>query len=442
MHHLKEELVETNPVAPAAPVAPGERIEAIDAVRGFALFGILAVNMALFSHSVAELLSGAQAARSLLDQTTEWLIRWLAESKFYSLFSFLFGLGLVLQMHRAEARGRRFVPLFMRRMLVLLLIGLIHGFLIWIGDILTVYALLGLALLLFRRRSPRALLIWAGLFILLPLMVSGLGTAALEIGRLSPAGAEIERAIAAAQTEITTLASEANRIYATGNFVEITLQRARDLAFLAPYLIATMPSIFGMFLLGLYAGRRGIVQDLTAHRRLLRRVAFWGIGLGLPLNLVYAVGGDLSARTVPTWGLLVSQAAVTLGAPSLSLGYAAGLTLLILARPASWWHHSLAAAGRLALSNYLLQSLVCTFIFYGYGLRLFGQVGAAAGLLLTIGIYVVQLLLSRWWTRHFEYGPAEWLWRSLTYGHWQPFRRPGGARAAAPRQPSNAEPRG
>jgi uncharacterized protein len=151
----------------------------------------------------------------------------------------------------------------------------------------------------------------------------------------------------------------------------------------------------------------------------------WGLGLGLPLNLLHAVISETTSRTEPTLLEAVSVTAWAIGAPLLALGYAAGLT--VLAQRADWRRRlmPMAAAGRMALSNYLMQSLVCTFIFYGYGLGLFGQIGAAAGLLLTIVIYAIQLPLSVWWLRRFRFGPAEWLWRTLTYGRRQPFRQAG-----------------
>jgi len=407
-----------------APAPASARIDAVDSVRGFALFGILAVNMAYFSHPIYTLIAGLRTATTPLDRAVEFAIRFLAESKFYPLFSLLFGLGLVLQMQRAEARGVAFVPLYLRRLAVLLLFGLAHAYLIWIGDILTMYALLGFGLLLFRTRAPKTLLIWAGILLALPVLFTALSVAALAAGRATPDGAaELERVLAAMAADYAARAAEASHIYATGGYIEVTAQRARDLAFFAPFQLFMLPSVLAMFLLGLYTGRRGIAQDIPAHLPFLRRVRAWGLGLGLPLNLLYAVASEASERTVPSLLGLVATAALAAGGPVLSLGYAAALALLVQA-PA--WRRRLAplaAAGRLALSNYLLQSLVCTLIFYGYGLGLFGQVGAAAGLLLTVVIYLLQLPLSVWWLRHFQFGPAEWLWRSLTYGRWQPFRR-------------------
>jgi uncharacterized protein len=407
------------------PVAAAQRIDTVDILRGFALFGILVVNMAYFSHTIYALIDGLNIGQTPIDRAAEWLIRFLFEGKFYSLFSFLFGLGLVLQMTRAQARGAPFVPLFVRRLLVLLGIGLLHATLIWTGDILVIYALLGFVLLLFRNRSPRALLLWALVMLALPLLLAVLGAALLGLGSLEPnMAAEMNRSIAATEADYDARDRAASVVYATGNFAQITAQRLTDLAFFYPVTIFFAPNVLGMFLLGLYAGRRGIPYDISGHLPLIRRMAVWGLGLGLPLNLIYAIAGGLSSRTSSGTVALVAGVTMAIGVPLLSLGYAASLSLL--AQKPDWAARlaPLAAAGRLALTNYLMQSLVATFIFYGYGLGLFNQVGAAAGFLLAIVIYALQLPLSVWWLRHFQIGPAEWLWRTLTYGRRQPFRRP------------------
>jgi uncharacterized protein len=407
----------------AAPVAPRERIAAIDIVRGFALLGILAVNMALFANPIYSVLGGHGPWTGPLDRAAAWLIRFLAESKFYTLFSFLFGLGLVLQMQRAAARGVPFVPVYARRLLILLVIGLIHAYLIWIGDILVSYALLGFVLLLFRRRSPRALLIWAAVLISLPVLLSAASVALLEMGRSDPTiAAQIDRSFAEQAADWAARAETAARVYAGGDVFAITAQRARDLAFFYPYTLFILPSVLAMFLVGLWVGQRGIAQDIPGHLPFIRRVAAWGLGLGLPLNLLYAVMSEISDRTIPTVPALVAALASSIGAPILSMGYAASLTLL--AHRGDWGRRlaPLAPVGRMALSNYLAQSLVCTTIFYGYGLGLFGRVGPAAGLLLTIAIFLLQIPISVWWLRRFRFGPVEWLWRSLTYGRPQPMR--------------------
>jgi uncharacterized protein len=410
--------------ATAGPVLPTERLVVLDILRGFALFGILAVNMAYFSTPIYSILAGLEPWDSALDNAVTWLIRFVFESKFYMLFSFLFGLGLSIQMARAAARGTRFVPFYVRRLLILLVIGLAHALLIWIGDILTTYALLGFPLLLFRRRGPAALLIGAGILLAVPLLFSVLPAALLELSRLSPeARVEIDRSVADSATFYARQAEQAQRVYATGSFAAITAQRAQDLAFFYPiYLLFVSPTILAMFLLGLYAGKRGIFQESAAHRPLLRRVLVWGLSIGLAGNLIYATISDLSSRALPTLLSAVAAVAGGISAPALCLGYIAAITLLV--QRAGWRPRLtlLAPVGRMALSNYLLQSLVCTTLFYGYGFGLFGQVGPAPGLLLTIVIYTLQIPLSHWWLRRFQFGPVEWLWRTLSYGRPQPFR--------------------
>ena len=411
------------PAVVAAPVAAPERIAALDVARGAALFGILSVNMAYFSQPIQALIAGPREWTGPLDRAAAWLIMFLAEGKFYTLFSFLFGLGLAIQMTRAEARGIPFVPLSIRRLLVLLVFGLVHAYFIWIGDILVTYALLGFALLLFRNQRPRTLLVWAGAFLGVLVLMMVAGGASFELARAVPgAGTEIDRAMAQAAAEYASQAEQAERVYREGSFLEITAQRARDLNVLYPNLIFTAPSVLTMFLLGLYAGKRGVVQDIQAHRPLIRRVMGWGLGLGLPLNLFYAVTMLEGSRMNLIGFSGAGQIAQTVGGPLLALGYAAGLTLLSRGDPWRRWLAPVAAVGRLALSNYLLQSLVATTIFYGYGFGFFGQVGPAGGLALTVAIYLAQLPLSVWWLRHFQFGPAEWLWRTLTYARRQPLR--------------------
>ncbi len=182
------------------------------------------------------------------------------------------------------------------------------------------------------------------------------------------------------------------------------------------------PTILAMFLLGLYAGRRGVFQDLSAHRALVRGVAWAGLLLGLPLKGIYAW---LASHLAENFSLLVFSQTLLfffLAPALLCLGYLSAMTLLLQRER---WRQRLGwlpAVGRMALSNYLLQSVIGTLIFYNYGLGLYGQVSATVGVLLTLAIYMVQVLLSTWWLRRFRFGPAEWLWRSLTYGQRQPMR--------------------
>lgn len=414
--------------ATTGPVLGRERIQTLDVLRGFALFGILLVNMEFFSLPIYTQVLSPPAFTGPADRVASWLIAFLAEGKFYSLFSFLFGYGLTIQMARAAARGASFAPLYLRRLLVLLLIGLVHAFLIWVGDILVLYALLGVFLLLFHRRKPTTILVWAGIFLLIPILLNTALLGLVTLGRLVPEGAaQIDRSFAEAEAGYLAAAEQARRVYSEGDFAAITAQRARDLAFFYPLTPFFAPSVFAMFLLGLYAGKRGLFQRVADHLSLWRRVLVWGLGIGLIGNFLYATVGEFASRAVPSPATLLATTAQTIGAPALCLGYAAVFTLLL--QRGVWRRRlaPLAAVGRMALSNYLLQSLICTLIFNGYGLGLYGRVGPAPGLLLTVVIYLLQIPLSVWWMGRFQFGPAEWLWRSLTYLKPQPMRAPRGA---------------
>jgi len=352
-----------------------------------------------------------------------FLIRFFAEGKFYTMFSFLFGLGLFLQMSRAEARGVRFVPIYIRRLIVLLGIGLIHAIFIWSGDILVLYAVLGFPLLLFRHQSTRALLTWAIIVWSIPILLTTTNVALVEAARSSPqAAADINRSFAQSAAENRAALEQAMAVYARGNFGEITQQRLRDLGFQYSAVVFAAPPVFAMFLLGLYAGRRGIFGDIPAHAPLLRRVRTWGLILGMTGNLLYALGSEASRRGRLDMGTLAIVGGQAVGSVALCLFYIAALTLLL--QDLRWQGRlgRLAPVGRMALTNYLLESLICTMIFNGYGLGLYGRVGPAAGLLLSVVIYLLLIPFSGWWLHRFRFGPVEWIWRTLTYLRPQPMR--------------------
>lgn len=406
----------------AGPVAPAERILAIDVVRGFALFGILLVNMAFFSRPLQSILLN-ETVWGPWDHATELVIRALAEGKFYVLFSLLFGLGMALQMERAAAAGRGFAGYAVRRLLVLLAIGVGHAVLLWYGDILTPYAVLGFLLLAFRGRRDRTILIWAGVIYLVPLVIGGVLTGLIELARLMPdSAAEIDKAFALQRAEFRVLAATALQNYGHGSWADALRQRLTDLSTSTWGYFFIAPVIAAMFLTGLVIGRRRILQAPEQHVQLLRTLAVVGIPVGLACNVGFAtVTADASLLELSgRWYLAyVLQAA---GAPLLAGGYAAALVLLLRREAWSERLRPLAAVGRMALTNYLLQSIICTTLFYGYGFGLFGKVGPAAGAMLALVIYAAQVPVSAWWLARFRFGPAEWAWRTLTYGRWQPMR--------------------
>ena len=407
------------------PVLGQERIEAIDILRGVAILGILIVNMGGFS--LPEDLPAHQLWPNMVDGTVERLILFFAQEKFKTLFSFLFGLGLAVQMMRAEARGARFLPLYARRLCVLWLIGVAHFLLLWDGDILHNYAQDGFILLLFRRRSPKTLLVWAGIFLCIPLLFFGLTTYYSITRQVNPQLMNWISFEDPAEDQKTI--EETRRIYSRGTYVEMIKFRARELpGDLPPKIDDTY--ILTIFLLGLYAGRRGIFHDVSAHLPFIRRVQGWGLIIGVAGNAAFAVGGSFDPS--PTSVMQnVGRMCLVFAAPAMSFFYAS--TIILLTQGEAWRRRlaPLAAVGRMALSNYLLQSLICTMIFYSYGLALFCKVRPSLGLLLTIIIFLIQIPLSVWWLRRFQFGPIEWLWRSLTYWQREPMRVSGRQRVTA-----------
>ncbi len=412
----------STPRESAAPPAMGpalgrERIAAIDILRGAAILGILVVNMGLFS--MPEGVPVHQLWPHAVDGAADKLILFVAQEKFKTLFSFLFGLSLAVQMMRAEARGAgaRFLPLYARRLFVLFLIGVAHFLFLWDGDIVHNYAMLGVVLLLFRRRSPRTLLVGAGVLLCIPMLFYGLTTSYAITGHVSrPA----MKWIAYENGDASHETSEATaRMYSRGTYAEMIAFRARELpGDVTP--ASDDAYVLGIFLLGLYAGRRRIFHDCSAHRRLLQRVQRWGLVIGVAGNAAFAAGGAYDPA--PTSVMQnVGRMCLLVGAPALGLCYAA--TIALLTQHETWRRRlaPLAMVGRTAFSNYLLQSLICTTLFYSYGLDLFGKVRPSLGLLLTTAIFLIQVPLSVWWLRRFQFGPVEWLWRSLTYWQRQPM---------------------
>ncbi|MEJ5200338.1 MAG: DUF418 domain-containing protein, partial [Anaerolineae bacterium] len=313
-----------------APVQQSERIQIVDILRGFALFGILLVNMPLFNRPFQTILFPADPAAPWFDRAAEWLIHFLGEGKFYAMFSLLFGLGLTLLMGRVEGRGARFVPLYLRRLLVLLGIGLIHAFLIWVGDILIMYALLGFLLILFRKARPRTLLIWAVILIAIPLLFTVGSTALVALGRSVPeAAGQIDQAFAQTEAGYAADLARAYRVYAGGTFAEITRQRLRDYSTMGLVSFWALGfNVLALFLIGVYFGKRQIFQDVAAHRPLFRKLLIWGLLIGLPANALYATLIMQFPRFEPTWELAAATVAQGIGAPLLSLAYLSALALL------------------------------------------------------------------------------------------------------------------
>ncbi|HXW05242.1 MAG TPA: DUF418 domain-containing protein [Vicinamibacterales bacterium] len=386
-----------------------ERITVIDCLRGAALFGILAANMRGFAAPATAYFRPDLMWPALHDRIAQSLVDWLISGKFITIFSALFGIGFGILMQRAAARGRG-SGVYMRRMTALLLIGGAHAFLLWWGDILISYAVCGFFLIFFRNRSSRTILWWAhGLYWFMLLVFVGFYVAVLA-GAAPPAFPE------ATPDDLR----KAVDTYANGTFGQILRLRAQEWLMLNSFVVL-LTRILGIFLYGLYIWRQGYVQDVNAHLDWWRRVQRISFPIGLAGNAITAVavhwtGVNPFQPSLPMLTLLLIQSATV---PALSLFYAS--TIVLLYQDPVWRRrlHPFSYVGRMALTNYLLQSVICTTIFYSYGLGLAGTVGPLAALPLAVVVYGAQVPLSRWWLSRWPYGPVEWVWRRVTYGAFQ-----------------------
>jgi uncharacterized protein len=395
------------PAAPSmAPVRALERIQFIDVLRGAALFGILAANMRGHNAPASAYGNNGMLFTGFGDRLAQGLLDIFVSGKFITLFAFLFGMGFAVQMGRADARGVQASSFYPRRLLALMAFGLLHGALVWWGDILLAYSVMGFILLAFHKRSNATVMKWAAgvwTFTLVMLLVAVVATAVTppEKPRFDPSrsATELQRVISVYQS--------GNPVgIVTENFKAWTQFVANDLSVLF---------FLPIFLSGMWVWRRGIVQDLAAHRELLARICRVALPLGLLANaLAQHAQMFLLARNPrdPVW--FPATVADLYGTTLLSLGYATGLALLML-RPG--WPRRLApfaAVGRMALTNYLMQSVLCLALFAGTGW--YGKVGPLLGLLPTVLLYAAQVVFSNWWLARHKYGPMEYLWRVLTYG--------------------------
>lgn len=403
---------------PEGPSPVAERIGLLDVLRGFALYGVLLANTAVFYSGRAFLPRAEAAARSdSLDEVASWLLSVFVDGKALTLLTFLFGLGFAVQLERAETQGRSVVPIFLRRLLILLAIGICHMLLLWWGDILQSYAVAGLALLLFRRRSGRGLLLWAAGLIFVPQLVSAVPAASAAIARVL--GGPADRAAFNAELLAALSGDDHGRL--------LKMQVLQAFHHVTTIAVWFFPWTLGRFLVGYFAGRRRWLHDVPEHLPFFRKLLGWGLGLGIAGSIVTAVRRALGRRDVvlPDLVKLALKLPEEAGLLAMTAAYVAAVVLL-MQRPA--WRRRLmlvAPVGQMPLTSYLSQSLVCTFVFYGWGLGLIGRVGPARCIPLTLAIFAAQIAFSRAWLARYRFGPMEWLWRSLTYGRAQPMRRLG-----------------
>jgi uncharacterized protein len=283
--------------------------------------------------------------------------------------------------------------------------------LLWAGDILSIYALMGFVLILFRKKTDRSLLKWAFVLLAIPILTYIL----LYISFVAFAPPEAVAKIDAAKINMWT---EAVKTVPQSSYLQIlTGYNLNYIVGRYAGLIVEMrlPKILAMFLLGFYAYQRGFFQHLSSHQQFIRRVLVYGLILGLVGNVAFAALAGAEAVFPPSLAGVAGVISYAFGVPALALFFIA--LVATLWQKAAWRRllAFLAPVGRMALTNYLLQTVICVLIFYGYGFRQFGRFGATKATLIALAIFLFQVLMSTLWLKFFSYGPMEWIWRQLTY---------------------------
>jgi len=403
------------PGSPALqPVASNDRIEVIDILRGVALLGILLMNMEALSGPLDLAFTGIDPHWTGLDYAVDAAVYVLVQGKFFTLFSLLFGAGFAIMAQRAEAARRDFTPFYLRRSAGLLLIGLCHALLVWSGDILVVYALVSLPLLATREAPQRWLpAMGVGTYLCAALMMLLLGAMVGLATQVQGDGGGMATAIAQGQHTIELQ----RQAYGHGSFGQAVAQRASDLGTALSGALIIGPEVLGMFLLGSWFARSGALAEPARFERLYRRLRWIALPVGLLLMLASAAWVPYLAPGTFTPVTGAAYALSSLASLLMCLGYLAWIV---------HWHarlRVLAPMGRMALTQYILQSLVCTWLFYGYGLGAFETLARAWQIPFALALFALQVLLSHAWLRHFRFGPLEWVWRAMTYGRWPALRR-------------------
>lgn len=407
-----------------APTLPENRIQSIDVLRGMAIFGILMVNMPIMNTPMVTLLSDVKLWTELPDQVASGFIRLLFESKFYVLFSMLFGYGFWLFMNKKMPEGRSVVPVYLRRVFFLLLFGIAHVVLLWPGDILIFYALFGFLLLLFRKTTDGGLLKWALGFIMVPVTLNAIMTFFVFLAGFSPeAKTAVEASFAENSNRLSEVIYRALEIYPNGSFQELVNMRMEEYGILLPGIVFFYPNVLAMFLLGQYAARKGYLHHPENHLPFFRKLFNLGLLIGLPLNVIYLIVFSLGQLNQPSVYSFIASVSIGFGGPALSMAYVSGIVLLMSRGKLKIFAAMLSPVGRMALTNYLTHSIISSILFLSYGFALYGKVSTWQSILFTLAIFLIQIPVSKWWLSRFRFGPFEWLWRSLTYLKWQPMKK-------------------
>lgn len=393
-----------------APVEAKQRHIILDALRGFALLGICLANYPEFA--LYSFLSEAPKAlfpSAAVDYVTQWFLYIFIDGKFYTIFSLLFGIGFSIILENNKKRGANGNVIFYRRMFFLLLIGFAHLILIWSGDILMLYAIVGMTLPLFLKCKDKTLLIWAIFFLSLPVAIDYV---------CQFTGVYLSSKLVEWQWLLC------NRFGITEENFAYWLADARSYGDMHKFLLMGAVErmqefvdgnryfkVLGLFLIGYWLGRNRMFARLQEFRPTLKRICLYGLCIGLPLSAVYA----WSAMYGKPFGFGTHSLFYFISVYLTSFGYISAFCLLYLRKKESSFWQVMAFPGRMALTNYIGQSVIGVLIFYGVGLGIGAQTGLVYGEVIALTVFFAQIAFSCGWLRFFRFGPLEWFWRCLTY---------------------------
>ncbi|TAH22741.1 MAG: DUF418 domain-containing protein [Cytophagales bacterium] len=426
-----ETKIEQEIASPLAKRVEKERIKIIDILRGFALLGIIIV------HVVEQYYAGDNsifAKNTPLDIGISIFLGIFVVGKFFPIFSFLFGLSFSIQIENAAQKGQKYAGRFLWRLAILMAIGFVHQ-LFYRGDILMIYAALGVALILVHKLPNKVLLIIA-----LALVFNIIGLVGRSVDAIRDTFKEAPKQEQTTQNQAPTKEQQAemekyqqeNKAYfdmvKAGNWLEIAKTHVvKEIEVKMQFQIGSgrLWLTLGLFILGLYAGRRKFFENMQTSLPLAKRIfKYSGLYIIFALVLVGVIMGIFQGNPPPLpWLMWLGGTIFDFANVALPFLYITGIVMLF--QKAKWekilvW---LYPVGRMGLTTYVMQSILGTFIFFGYGLNLLGEVGNGITLLMALGIFGLQILFSKWWLTLFHYGILEWFWRSATYLKWQSFKK-------------------
>ncbi|MDM5317650.1 DUF418 domain-containing protein [Fictibacillus sp. b24] len=386
------------------PVKDHERIQSLDIMRGIAIFGILLVNMKSFSGPDSPIRAlSYEYFNEPYNVWTNVLLEFFVQGNFITMFSFLFGFGIVLMAERAAEKNRSFAPVFLRRQFVLLIFGILHVLLFWYGDILIMYAVVGLLMLVFYR-FPRNVLLITGLVLItayslfMTTLTYNYWTSGTALAYQSTQNELQEQEI-----------QQSIKIYSEGTFVEIMQERIREWTDLNRYFLFFITGLLPMFLFGAFAAKKRTFTNRGLWKLWLLSLILGAGSKILPVIFFPYKGEDWRYDTAMSWGY-------EFGGAMMSIFYICSIVLLYRGGKFKRLFNYFQFTGRMAFTNYLTQSIIATTIFYSYGFGLYGEYGPLTGVFIAAAIFTLQVLFSKWWLQRYTMGPLEWVWRTLTYG--------------------------